>query len=84
MSSSRLPALFLWVASRSNGGTSVRSAWTRMTLRTAHKATRNSITRDQIMTGSGRGLDASQSVGETGGCVVLGALALVNFLELAG
>ena len=55
-----------------------------MTLRTPHKATRNSITRDQIMTGSGRGLDASQSVGETGGWVVLGALAVVNFLELAG
>ena len=53
-----------------NGRTSVRSAWTRTILRTPHTATRNSITRDPIMTGSGRGLDASQSVEETGGCAV--------------
>ena len=69
--SRRLPALLLWAASRPNGRTSVRSARTRMTLRTPHMATRNSITRDPIMTGSGRGLDASQSVGKTGGCAVL-------------
>jgi hypothetical protein len=50
-----------------------------MTLRTAHKATGNSITRDQIMTGGGGGLDASQSVGETGGCGVSGS---VNCREL--
>jgi hypothetical protein len=30
-----------------------------MILRTPHKATGNSITREQIVTGSGRGLDAS-------------------------
>ena len=75
MSSSRSPALFLWAASRPNGRTSVRSAWTRMILRTPHKATGNSITRDPIVTGSGRGLDASQSVGETGGCAVLGSVS---------
>ena len=71
MPSRRLPALFLWAASRPNGRTSVRSAWTRTISRTPHRATRNSITRDPIMTGSGRGLDASQSVEETGGCAVL-------------
>ncbi len=49
----------------------MRSAWTRTILRTPHKATRNSITHDPIMTASGRGLDASQSVGETRGCAVL-------------
>jgi hypothetical protein len=55
-----------------------------MILRTPHKAPGNSITRDQVVTGSGRGLDASQSVGETGGCAILGALVVVNPLELAG
>jgi hypothetical protein len=69
-------------ASRPNGRTSVRSAWTRMTLRTPHKATRNSITRDQIMTGSGRGFDASQSVGETGGCAVLEGVSCREFFRI--
>ena len=54
-----------------NGRTSVRSAWTRPISMTPHRATRNSITRDPIMTGRGRGLDAAQSVGKTGGCAVL-------------
>jgi hypothetical protein len=71
-------------ASRPNGRTFMSSAWTRMILRTPHKATGNSITRDQIVTGSGRGLDASRSVGETVGCGILGALVVVNYLELAG
>ena len=84
MSSSRSPALFLGAASGPTGRTSVGSPRTRMTLRTPHKATRNSITRDPIMTGGRHGLDASQSVGETGGCSVFGALAVVNFLELGG
>jgi hypothetical protein len=62
----------------------VSSAWIRMILRTPHKATGNSITRDQSVTGSGRGLDASQSVGETVGCAILRALVVVNYVELAG
>lgn len=33
---------------------------TRMILRAPHKATRDSITHDPIMTGSGGGLDASE------------------------
>jgi hypothetical protein len=84
VSSSRLQALFLWAASRPNGRTSVSLAWTRMILRTPHKATGNSITRDQIVTGSGRGLDRAQSLGETVGCAILRALVVVNYLELAG
>jgi hypothetical protein len=75
VSSSQLRALFLWAASCPNGRTSESSAWTRMILRTPHKATGNSITRDQIVTGSGRGLDASQSLEETGGCGVLGGVS---------
>jgi hypothetical protein len=64
VSSSRLPAMFLWAASRPNGETSVSSAWTRMILRTPHKAPGNSITRDQVVTGSGRGLDARNLSGK--------------------
>jgi len=66
------------------GRTFVRSARTRMTLRTPHKATGNSISRDQIMTGSGRGLDASQSGEEARGWAIVEGLVVVNYLELSG
>jgi hypothetical protein len=69
--SSRLLAVFLRGSEPPKGRTFVSSARTRMILRTAQKATGNSITRDQIMTGSGRGLDAAESVGEAGGWAVL-------------
>ena len=84
MSSRGLPALFLWAASRPNGRTSVRSAWTRMILRTPAKATGNSITRDPIVTGGRHGSDVAKSVGEARGCAVWMALVVVNSLDLAG
>jgi hypothetical protein len=64
------------------GRTFVRSARTRMALRTPRKATGKSITRDQIMTGSGGGSDASQSVGETGGWAVLEGVSCREFFRI--
>ena len=82
--SSRLLAVFLRGSEPPKSRTFVSSARTRMILRTAQKATGNSITRDQIMTGGGRGLDAAELSGKQGDGLFWRGLIVVNFLELAG
>ena len=82
MPSSRLLAVFLRGSEPPKGRTFVSSARTRMILRTAQKATGNSIARDQIMTGSGRGLDAAESVGEAGGWAVLEGVNCREFFRI--